>query len=213
MRSKKSYQFSFSKRQLIFVSTGVTFAFILVFILGLLVGSGRYENQLVMMKVEGLAKEERHRKEKTPFKVTKDLGKDPSDSELTFYETLLKKEGMPSQPGEAKTPRRTVMHGDQKKQGERGKKAFRKEVEKSTSLNGYTLQVGSFQSQDRAQKLVEKLRRKGYPAYIVSSNIPMKGVWHRVRTGHFQTLKEAKESGLALEMKERLPTYVTFVSK
>jgi len=39
--------------------------------------------------------------------------------------------------------------------------------------------------------LWERLKKKGYPAYRISSNIPEKGIWHRVRIGYFKDKAEA----------------------
>jgi len=212
MGHKKRYQFSFSKGLLAFMLTGITFTFVLVFILGFLVGKGYHQDRSVEIKTDKHDAGKIEEKDRISSKEKRDLNKVPSDLEWTFYKTLLRKEGaFYNQNDQVKKPSKTEKYREQIKQKE--KEAFRKGKEKSKSLNGYTLQVGSFQNKEQAKKLAYDLRRNGYPTYIVSSNIPMKGVWHRVRVGHFRTFEEAKKFGLTIEMKERLPTYVTFISK
>ncbi|MFH1625432.1 MAG: SPOR domain-containing protein [Pseudomonadota bacterium] len=214
MGGKASYQFSFSRKLLTFMAAGVTFAFILVFTLGFIVGKGLRENQQVRKSVEDASESRRDEKDRIPPMVKSDLEKDPSDLELTFYKTLISKEGSFSAPArEVKKSSQIAKREDQREREERGKGVFKKENERAGSPNGYTLQVGSFQNKEQAEKLANKLKRKGYEVYVVSSNIPMKGVWHRVRVGHFETLQEAKKFGLTIEMKERLPIYVTFSSQ
>jgi len=39
--------------------------------------------------------------------------------------------------------------------------------------------------------MVARLKKKGYSAYRISSNIPEKGIWHRVRIGYFKDKAEA----------------------
>jgi len=39
--------------------------------------------------------------------------------------------------------------------------------------------------------MVARLKKKEYPAYRILSNIPEKGIWHRVRIGYFKDKAEA----------------------
>ena len=59
-----------------------------------------------------------------------------------------------------------------------------------------------------AQKLVERLKEKGYDAYMVVSNIKGR-TWHRVRVGRFATRDEAKKAQEELQTKENLTKTVT----
>ena len=56
----------------------------------------------------------------------------------------------------------------------------------------YTIQIASAKDQKSADKLVEDLVKKGYPAYRSSGEIPGKGIWHRVRIGEFREKSEAE---------------------
>jgi len=143
--------------------------------------------------------------------------KDSSDLELTFYQTLLKKEGTPSkqtdQENNVNKSSQVEKQVEQKKPLEIKQRVSKEVKENIKPFKGYTLQVGAFQDKEQARKMANKLEGKGYPVYVVSSNMPMKGMLHRVRVGHFQDIKDAKKLGLTIEMKERLPTYVTFSSE
>ena len=58
----------------------------------------------------------------------------------------------------------------------------------------YMVQISSWKRSSRAQKIVYKLRRAGYNAFIVKAYLPaLGGTWYRVRIGFFNTLKEAEE--------------------
>jgi cell division septation protein DedD len=63
----------------------------------------------------------------------------------------------------------------------------------------YTVQVGSFQSEKEAKKLVEALKSRGYPVFIKQIEISGKGTWYRVRIGTFKTRQEAKIYGDTLK--------------
>ena len=54
----------------------------------------------------------------------------------------------------------------------------------------FTLQLGASQNRDDAERMVSRLREKGYAPYIVTADVPGKGTFYRVRMGSFAT-KEA----------------------
>jgi cell division septation protein DedD len=56
----------------------------------------------------------------------------------------------------------------------------------------YTIQAASVKSKPDADRLVNKLIRRGYPAYLLTSRIEGKGTWHRVRIGAYPTSDAAK---------------------
>jgi DedD protein len=66
-------------------------------------------------------------------------------------------------------------------------------VEKiNTAGPTYTIQAASVRDSKDADRLVEKLKKAGYPAYRVIGKIPGKGVWFRVRVGTYKGKAEAR---------------------
>jgi cell division septation protein DedD len=57
----------------------------------------------------------------------------------------------------------------------------------------FTIQTASGKEKKSAEKTVKTLIGKGYPAYVVVSEIPEKGTWYRVRIGEFRERKEAEK--------------------
>ena len=55
----------------------------------------------------------------------------------------------------------------------------------------YTIQVASVKDGSDADRLVAKLKKRGYPAYRAIAKIPQKGIWFRVRIGKFKARAEA----------------------
>jgi cell division septation protein DedD len=55
----------------------------------------------------------------------------------------------------------------------------------------FTIQVASLRDSRDADKLVNKLKKGGYPAYRSIGKIPGKGIWFRVRVGYFKSRTEA----------------------
>ncbi|MEW6515824.1 MAG: outer membrane protein assembly factor BamD [candidate division FCPU426 bacterium] len=71
----------------------------------------------------------------------------------------------------------------------------------------YTVQVGAFAKADYAQKLVERLRKKGYNAYILETR-QGEEVFSQVRVGHYASREFAQKIGDKLSRSDKLPYLV-----
>jgi len=88
----------------------------------------------------------------------------------------------------------------------------KKETVKKPSGNGslrYTLQIGSYQEKEAAADEVKRVKKLGYAAFIVASELPGKGTWYRVRLGSFSSKASAEKLRNELKAKDSLSTYVT----
>jgi len=54
-----------------------------------------------------------------------------------------------------------------------------------------TLQVASMKEGESAERIVANLKKDGYPAFLVRSVIPGKGLWFRVRVGSYANREQA----------------------
>ncbi len=80
----------------------------------------------------------------------------------------------------------------------------------STTLVRYTLQLASYQDKETADSDVKKMKKRGYAAFIVSAELPGKGMWHRVRLGSFSNKASAEKLQKEIRTKEGLsPIVVT----
>jgi len=66
----------------------------------------------------------------------------------------------------------------------------------------YTVQIGAFQNQTEANKLVNLMKSNGYPAFIKQIETPDKKSWYRVRVGTFSTRSDALSYGDKLKKQE-----------
>jgi len=103
-----------------------------------------------------------------------------SDTTLTFYDSLVQKE-TPDSTGSSVPPEsklsETVLTQEEKGAG---------------AGTGYTVQVGSFQSLDYAEEIVESLKKKGYSPSRATVYFPNGKTWHRVRIGNCNSREEAE---------------------
>lgn len=166
-----------------------------MFVLGIFVGRGtapvrfdieNLQKELAALK-EAVVKEGQER-----FKI----GSDPASAkmELGFYEAL--KETRPSVPHKVKQPVRKKTALPQKKVKARQPQKVEKPASSSKQTKaaagaGFTIQVASLKDMKVAAEVAEMLKKKGYQAYTVSAKIPGRGVWHRVRIGHFKNRSDA----------------------
>jgi DedD protein len=80
------------------------------------------------------------------------------------------------------------------------KKAAPLKQEASSKLH-YTIQLSSHQEKSAAEDEVKKMKQSGYAAFIVSSELPGKGMWYRVRLGSFSNKAAAEK--LQKEIREK----------
>ena len=71
-------------------------------------------------------------------------------------------------------------------------------VDNNAEVTDYTIQVSAFPSQAEAKIYAGYLQQKGYIPDIVEIQIPNKGIWHRVRIGHYKNIKEAERAKMQL---------------
>jgi cell division protein FtsN len=57
-----------------------------------------------------------------------------------------------------------------------------------------TVQIAAVKSEEEARQLSERLRQRGYAAYIEPIAIPEKGTWYRVRMGEFPSKEFARST-------------------
>jgi cell division septation protein DedD len=235
-RKKKSK--SAIPRKTLLIWAGVTlFIAAWMFVLGILVGRGVAPVNLEVGKLEKeLAdlKAAMTRKEHAAIDA-RTSGKGDGKSQLGFYEALKDpKQVKPYTPKPQKkrktkqpaTPARTEKQVQPKPIGANKKPPApspRPDIKAaappaaSDSGNGpkskgrYTIQVAAVQVSANAERLVARLRKKGYPAYQVRIQVPGKGALHRVRVGAFENraaagrmlakLKAGRHGGLVVTIK------------
>ena len=73
----------------------------------------------------------------------------------------------------------------------------------------YTVQIAAYQEKEMAEEDVKKMKTRGYAAFIVSSTMPDKGTWYRVRLGSFPNKAAAEKLLRQLQSKEGITSFIT----
>jgi cell division septation protein DedD len=80
--------------------------------------------------------------------------------------------------------------------------------EQKLPVGRFTINVASFRKKVRAERFMEKLKKKGYKASVAEASIPKRGTWYRVSVGRFPSRGEAEALARTLKEKEGLDSFV-----
>ena len=73
----------------------------------------------------------------------------------------------------------------------------------------YTIQVGAYPEKAMAEEETKNMKRRGYAAFLVATDIPEKGTWYRVRVGSFANKQSAERLARELKSKEGIDGFIT----
>lgn len=140
-------------------------------------------------------------------KMVKTPGRPPAGvkdkTKLDFYEALEDNRPAGGPPNVVRQKIKPPMQGVRKKPPARV--AFEKTAPtkavvpaKAAAVQGlkpapkiYTIQAAALRRAADADRLVTKLKKRGYAAYRAVGKLPGKGTWYRVRIGEFQSREKA----------------------
>ncbi len=219
-RKGKDKRYYFSRGQFILLGCGFTVASVIIFFLGMLVGQGIEERKIVK-PAEPLMK--------IPIKPTQGPNSLPLSpkEEITFYDTLTRsaqgrveeelretkkaekiaKAESRDVSRERKLPGRQelapVAKRTEDRPGEAGKKFLSSDGEAKQSGKPWTVQVNAFPDEKSAKTWVDRLKDKGYNAYLSESRVQGR-LWYRVRVGRFESREEAEKTQESLRKREQL---------
>jgi septal ring-binding cell division protein DamX len=159
-----------------------------MFFLGIVVGRGTAPVRFDMQKIEKELAQLRQAFRKAEEKRYRShLAKGDTEREFEFYEKLLKSEEdtdipkietfRPKKPGKKRI---------------KTKPPAKKDAVEAPVTPQFTIQVASSPDEKDADRLVDQLKKKGFPAYRTARDLPNKGTWHRVRIGKFTKRKDAE---------------------
>jgi DedD protein len=224
-RKDRDKRFYFSRGQLVLLGGAFTLASIITFLLGVFVGK-RIEERRMVKQEEPLVK--------IPVQPlgqgTAAASNLPEKEQLTFYDTLTKspaqsvidekpKETRPVERAakpEVKEPKpkskeesATAPSKAQAKPGDNVNRAAAKanpasSRDENEAGQAWYVQVNAFPDERSAKISVDRLRNKGYRAYVTEARNQEK-VWYRVRVGQYNSREEAQRVEDILRSRENFP--------
>ena len=210
IRRERDKRYYFSRGQLVLLGGAFTLASVIIFFLGIVVGRGIEERKMT-------------RPEEPLIKIPVNpsaQGKGAAGSardELTFYDTLVESspagEPKPSEKPiqsarEVKTKGREVPGPASLRAAEKPSREIPHDASAANSAaesgKAWYVQVNAFPDEKSGQIFVDKLRNKGYKAYLAEGRNQGQ-LWYRVRVGEFSSREEAERIAEILKSKENFP--------
>ncbi len=152
------------------------------------------------------AKEAKPAKETTPVKESPPAAKETK--EIKTAKASVPGETPSSAPKAKEKAAAEKSAAVESKKSATPQKPIEEEKKKSeTAPKEWTVQVNASPDEKSQKQLVERLKQKGYDAYIVTTNQNGRD-WYRVRVGHFAALGQAKEMLETLQTKENFKAII-----
>lgn len=187
-------------KSVIYWSGGLLFLLIWIFVLGVLVGRGHLSFGLMKDKFAEVQEMVGQGNSTVPETVKKT----EEDPKFAFYEELSSKKeeaARKSRPTAATKAKKKVSPKKITKKTDISKAA-------ATPVQQYVLQIGSFGDKAKATTLVNRLKKRDYPAYSLVASVNGKR-YYRVKCGPFNTEKKADAFKKELAQKEDIHGFVT----
>lgn len=215
-RRGKENRFYFSRGQLVLLGGAFTLASVIIFLIGMLVGKLIEERKIVNRRDEPLVKIP---VKPVPQETTAAAAPRPKD-EITFNESVSKPSPPPAEAKvkEDKAPEKAVKaEAKEKKQPAKpAEKATEKGAEPAKPAETtetaaakeparvWRAQVNAYPDERSAKTIVDRLKNKGYNAYVTEAQNKGK-TWYRVSVGKYGSREEAEKTVEMLKTKENFP--------
>ena len=200
-RREKDRRFYFTRGQLALLASGFTAASAIIFVLGMFVGK-EIEARKVVRPEEPLVKVP----VKPPSKGAADAESSKNNDDLTFYNTLTKTPG--ATPAEEKTAEKLMELSNQAGRDGRRESKLEQAESAEAKTNIWSVQVNSYPDAKSASELIDRLKNKGYNAFVTEANVNGK-IWYRVRVGRFASREEAIKTEAALKNNDYPKAFAT----
>jgi cell division protein FtsN len=195
-RREKGRRFYFTRGQLALLAGAFTVAATMVFVLGIFVGK-EIEARKIVQPEEPLVKVP----VRPPSKGVADAENEKNKDDLTFYNTLTK---TPASKSAEEKPAEKAPEVANKPASDARREAKPEQAESDESRTGtktWSVQVNSYPDAKSANDLIDRLKNKGYNAFVTEANVNGK-IWYRVRVGRFASREEAMKTEAALKNNE-----------
>lgn len=222
MKKNNLWVFQFTSGQIFIIVTLSFVVIVLSFAQGFMTGAEKQRNQNIKFEVE-TEHQQASSSDIAEDKEKKDITNTPGYISVPTDQTkktpalkedpnkLINKEKTPPQENsqaskQRKSTKKKVAKAKPAKKNKRNA-IHRKNIEGRRS---YAIQIGSFNSEDKALDEVARLKKKGYEGYFYTQKKNNK-VWYRVRIGKYSDKEVAKNIKEKLEREEGFKTYLSII--
>jgi DedD protein len=206
-RRGKENRFYFSRGQMVLLGAAFTVASVVIFLLGMFIGKSIEERKIakrdeplvrIPVKPEGAAAQKRD-------EVTFNDGESKAPAAAKVQEKAPA-EKPPEKIARAEAPAPKAEKKLEKVAAEAAPKKSEAAANTDAAEQGkiWRAQVNAFPDERSAKLLVDRLKNKGYNAYV-SETLNRGKTWYRVSVGRYNSREEAEKIVEALKSKENYP--------
>ncbi len=217
---RKTFLFELSRREALLWLSIAFLSMVWMFTLGVIVGRGlspvsfdikELNKDLIALKEEFLKREggRKYVADVPPDKMHFDFYDALADKkEEALAQSVAKTEEKPEEPMQEQEAHREVksetpVKTPKKQDKEQGTKLS--SASKEATKASFTVQVASLTDLVKAKEFVSSLEKKGYKAYLITVQVPGKGIYYRIRVGHFKDRQQANQIVAKLQNDELEP--------
>jgi hypothetical protein len=197
-KERRKVVFQFSLPALFFWAFGFLVVLSWSFILGVFVGRGVLPDGIEAIsrlkgKIQGIRGTDEAGSQSMPLPIIKE-----ENPQFAFFERL----GKETEDGSAQAESSVA------KKAPRVEPPSNQPSSTEPSRSGFTVQLSAADSAAGAARVVERLKKKGYPAYVVKAHVKGK-LYYRIRCGKFETEAQAKAYAAEIAKREGIRALVS----
>jgi cell division septation protein DedD len=187
-----AYDYSFDKKTVLLILAGCISVGVLLFVAGLIIGFDRGASQARVQ----LGKDIPAKEMKVEVPKPKEAVAAPA------------KEAAPAAPSAKQEAGEAKAAPPEKSAPQPAAQPVPAAAPAADAGNEFSVQLGAFESAENALKLCDKVKARGYAAFVLDVQDSAGRQWHAVRMGHFKKLETAARAAVAFTGKEKIPAFV-----
>lgn len=197
------HEIQLSGKQLVFLFMATTVVSVAIFLLGVVVGRSVRADSLTMDPTVAAAADPSPGAQSEPAAAPSDAPVTPAEPPLTYHQRLesekspaeeLKPRSEPPAPSRAAAPDPQPPVPSPAAQG--------------AKPGTWAVQVQALRDRDAASQVVQRLRGKGYPAFVVAPTAGAPTQLFKIQVGRYNDKTEAQQVGARLKKEEQFDTFV-----
>jgi cell division septation protein DedD len=202
------HEIQLSGKQLVFLFMATTVVSVVIFLCGVLVGRGVRAQDIGMDPAIAAAADPQPATQEPPAAVPADPPVTPSEPPLSYHQRL-ESEKSPAEDLKARSEPRPAPP-------DTARAAAPPVVPKPAASSGpytpqpgtWAVQVQALRDRDAATQVVQRLRGKGYPAFLVAPTLGAPTQLFRIQVGRYSDRTEAQQVEARLKKDEQFDTFI-----
>ncbi len=199
------HEIQLSGKQLVFLFMATTVVSVAIFLLGVVVGRSVRAESITVDPTVAAASDPAAGVQSEPAAAPSDAPATPAEPPLTYHQRLESDKGpaeelKPRSEPPAPAPSRAAAPDPQP--------PAPSPAAQGAKPGTWAVQVQALRDRDAASQVVQRLRGKGYPAFVVAPTAGAPTQLFKIQVGRYNDKTEAQQVGARLKKEEQFDTFV-----